>query len=131
MNNMSSQKSALGMEGNLTALLGYIIGIIALILVFIEKDNRFVRFHAFQSLFWIVAYIVTIFAVMIIGTIVTMVFYSINQTLGGIVGMLLVLLYAGVIIGFLGGLIFAAIKSYQGQMFKLPLVGGFAEKFAK
>ena len=34
---MQNQKSALGLDGNITALIGYPVGIVALILVFIEK----------------------------------------------------------------------------------------------
>lgn len=49
MQNTSGGKSALGLDGNVTALIGYIIGIVALILFFIEKENKFVRFHAIQS----------------------------------------------------------------------------------
>ncbi len=58
---MQNQKSALGLDGNITALIGYPIGIVALILIFIEKDNKFVRFHAFQSLlFWVAVTVVWI-----------------------------------------------------------------------
>ena len=49
---MENQKSAIGLDGNLAAALGYPIGIIALILIFIEKENKFVRFHAIQSIVW-------------------------------------------------------------------------------
>ncbi|MEP6848314.1 MAG: hypothetical protein ABI999_05610, partial [Acidobacteriota bacterium] len=49
---MQNQKSALGLDGNITALLGYIVSIVALVLIFIEKDNKFVRFHALQSVIW-------------------------------------------------------------------------------
>lgn len=126
---MQNQKSALGLDGNITALLGYIIGIVALVLIFIEKDNKFVRFHALQSVLWFVAYIVSIIALMIVGGIVAVVLSQVSGTLGSIVGLLIGLLYFAVIIGFLGGLIFAAIKAYGGNQFKLPIVGNFAEKW--
>ncbi len=130
MDNSSTGKSALGMEGNVTALLGYIIGIVALILIFIEKDNKFVRFHALQSVFWVLAYIVGVLALMIVGGIITLVISQVSGTLGGLVGMLMVLLYFGLLFGFLGGLIFAAIKSFGGNYFKLPIFGNLAEKYA-
>jgi uncharacterized membrane protein len=126
---MQNQKSAIGLDGNITALLGYIIGIVALVLIFIEKDNKFVRFHALQSVLWFVAYIVSIIALMIVGGIVAVVLSQVSGTLGSIVGLLIGLLYFAVIIGFLGGLIFAAIKAYGGNQFKLPIVGNFAEKW--
>lgn len=127
---MQNQKSALGLDGNITALIGYIIGLVALILIFIEKDNKFVRFHAIQSLLWIVAYIVTIIAVMIVGFILALVLSQISGALGSIVGILFMLIYLGAILGFIGGLIFAAIKAYGGNQYKLPIVGNFAEKWA-
>jgi uncharacterized membrane protein len=126
----ANSKSALGMDGNLTALLGYIIGIIALILIFIEKDNRFVRFHAIQSVLWAVVFVVGVFAVVIIGVILGVILGSVNETLGGLVFGLTGLLYFLCFIGFFGGLIYAAIKAYGGNMVKLPIAGGFAEKFA-
>ena len=130
MDNSSTGKSALGMEGNITALLGYIIGIVALILVFIEKDNKFVRFHALQSVFWSLAFIVLIFGVIIVGMVLGIIASSISSTLGGLVFGLVGLLYFLVFIGFFGGLIFAAIKSFGGSYFKLPIVGNLAEKYA-
>ncbi len=43
---MDTGKSALGLDGNLAAALGYPIGIIAIICLIMEKENRFVKFHA-------------------------------------------------------------------------------------
>src|SRR5438034_1316917 len=45
-------KSALGLDGNIAALLGYIIWPVALVCMIIEKENKFVRFHAIQSLLY-------------------------------------------------------------------------------
>jgi uncharacterized membrane protein len=126
---MQNQKSALGMDGNITALLGYIIGIVAIVLIFIEKDNKFVRFHALQSVLWAVAYVVSIIAVMIVGLIITAVLGSISSSLATVSGLLFGLLYFALIIGFLGGLIYAAIKAYGGTEFKLPFVGNLAQKW--
>lgn len=126
---MQNQKSALGLDGNVTALIGYIIGIVALVLIFIEKDNKFVRFHAFQSVFLFVAYIACIILMVIVG-IIAAVIGAASSTLGTIVGLLVMLLWLVVVFGFLGALIFAAIKAYGGAMFKLPIIGGLAEKFS-
>ena len=126
---MENEKSALGLDGNITALLGYIVGLVALILIFIEKDNKFVRFHALQSVLWAVVCIVAIFAVGIIGFILSMILSQISGALGTIVGLLTFLLYLGLFLAFLGGLLFGAIKSYGGAEFKLPVVGNLAEKW--
>ena len=126
---MQNQKSALGLDGNITALLGYIVGIIALVLIFIEKDNRFVRFHAIQSALWAAAYIVTIIVLSIVGVVVAILAQA-SGTLGTILGLLLTLVWLVAVFGFLGGLIYAAIKAFGGNQAKLPIVGGMAEKWA-
>jgi uncharacterized membrane protein len=126
---MQNQKSALGLDGNITALIGYIIGIVALVLIFIEKDNKFVRFHALQSVLWFAVCLVSIIAVAIVGTILALVLSSINGTLGGIVGVLAMLLYIGLFLVMWGGLIFGAIKAYGGTEFKLPVAGNLAQKW--
>ena len=44
-------KTSLGMEQNLEGLLCYVIGwITGIIFLLLEKDNKFVRFHAVQSI---------------------------------------------------------------------------------
>lgn len=130
MQNMSGGKSALGMDGNITALLGYIVGIVAIISIIMEKDNKFVRFHALQSVLWSVACLIGFFAILIIGGILGLVLVTVSSTLGGIVWTLTILLYVGMFFVLFGGLIFGAIKSYGGSMFKLPIVGNLAEKWS-
>ncbi|MGI8545475.1 MAG: DUF4870 domain-containing protein [Aridibacter sp.] len=127
---MENQKSALGLDGNITALIGYIIPLVALILLFMEKDNKFVRFHAFQSIFWNVLAFVAFIGIMIVGFIVGLVLSQVSGTLGTIFGGLMILIYLGVFLAVFGGAIFAAIKAFGGNMFKLPIVGNMAEKYA-
>ena len=130
MQNMSGGKSALGMDGNITALLGYIVGIVAIISIIMEKDNKFVRFHALQSVLWSVACLIGFFAILIVGGILGLVLVTVSSTLGGIVWTLTILLYVGMFFVLFGGLIYGAIKSYGGSMFKLPIVGNLAEKWS-
>lgn len=127
---MSGSKSALGLDGNVTALIGYLIGIVALILIFIEKDNKFVRFHAIQSVLWSVFCAIGIVVLAIVGGILSLVFAQISSGLGAIIGIIVILLYFVFLLGLLGGLIFGAIKAYGGSFFKLPVVGNFAEKWS-
>jgi uncharacterized membrane protein len=126
---MQNQKSALGMDGNVTALIGYIIGIVGLVLIFIEKDNKFVRFHALQSVLWSAAITVGFVVVLVVGMILGFVVSMVSGTLGGLVWGLTALLYLGLFLALLGGLIYGAIKSYGGEMVKLPFVGNLAEKW--
>ncbi len=126
---MESNKSALGVDENINALLCYIIVIIALINVFIEKDNKFVRFHSFQSLLLLVAYIVGIVLLVILGAIAA-IMANVSGALAAIIGIVVVIMWFVVIFGFLGAIIYCAIKAYGGNKFKLPVIGDLAEKFA-
>jgi uncharacterized membrane protein len=115
-------KSAIGMDGNLTAALGYPIGLIAIIEIIIEKQNRFARFHAFQSLLFHVAWVVVFIAVAI--------FFAILMAISSAFGFLALILWPLLLLVYLGSLIFCAYKAYQGEMFKLPVIGDMCANFA-
>jgi len=127
---MENQKSAIGLDGNVAALIGYPVGIVALILIFIEKENKFVRFHAIQSVLWAVFCTIGLIVVMIVGVILGIVVSMISNSLGTVVWGLTGLLYLVLFLGWIGGMIMGAIKAYGGNMFKLPVVGNFAEKWS-
>jgi uncharacterized membrane protein len=129
MQNMSGGKTALGLDTNVGALLCYLpicaISLIYSIIVIVtEKDNKTMRFHAFQSLLLTAVYVVAVVAVAIVGGII------VGVTGSGILASLISLLYFAVIIAFLGAMVFGMVKGYQGQAFKLPVVGDMAEKWA-
>jgi uncharacterized membrane protein len=128
--NESLQKSAIGLDGNLAAALGYPIGILGLINFIIEKENRFVKFHGIQSVLYSVGLGVLFTALWIVLVIIGMIFAMISDTLGILVWGLISLLGLLVFLLWIGGLLFFAYKAYQGQMFKLPVVGNLAEKLA-
>src|SRR6266568_723949 len=132
---MDTGKSALGLDGNVAAALGYPIGIIAIICLIMEKENRFVKFHALQSILLHVTVIIVGVALgillLIIGIILGVAAAAANSSavggIGGIFGLLSMLVWLVVVVGYVGGLIMAAVKSYQGIMFKLPVIGNLAE----
>lgn len=126
---MSGGTTALGLNTNIGALLCYLplcaISIIYSIIVIVtEKDNKTMRFHAFQSLLLTGLYIVALVGVAIVGGVL------IGATGSGILASLVSLVYAGVVLAFLAAMIFGMVKGYQGQSFKLPIVGDMAEKWA-
>jgi uncharacterized membrane protein len=92
--------------GALCYLLGFITGIVFYL---IEKENKFVRFHAMQS---ILVFLPVWIIVWLLGWI---------PVLGWIVSGLLFLL--SLILWLV-----LMIKAYQGEKFKLPIVGDMAEK---
>jgi uncharacterized membrane protein len=137
MQTQNTGKSALGLDGNIAALLGYIIWIIALISIIMEKENRFVRFHAIQALLYNAAFIVLYIVLAIVQVVIGVVFgvaAAAAGDAGGAIGLILslisILIWMVVPVIMLIGIILAAIKAYQGQMYKLPIIGNMAEKWA-
>ena len=133
---MDTGKSDLGLDGNLAAALGYPIGIIAIISVIMEKENRFVKFHALQAILLHVLAIVVMIALWILIVILTIAGVAAaaatnSGAVGGLVGMLMGLLWLVFIVLYIVALIYAAVKSYQGNMFKLPIIGNMADKWIK
>jgi len=125
-------KTSIGMDANLASMLCYLtmiccgLGIIlSLVFFLMEKTNRLLRYHAMQALLyggvWIVVGIVFRLLMVIVDV-------ALGDTLGffGFWGLLLVRLFVALVL--LLFLILAAIKAYQGQYYKLPIIGDFAWK---
>ena len=127
MQNMSGDKTALGLDTNVGAMLCYLpicgISLIYSIIVLVtEKSNRLMRFHAFQSLLLLGGVIVVAVGI----TIVSIILAFVSSTLSMLFGLLVWL--AG--LAFLGLAIFMCVKAYQGGQFKLPMIGDMADKWA-
>ena len=116
-----NDKTAIGLDAKLASALGYPIGLIAIIEIIIEKENRFARFHALQSILLSVASVV----VLIVLSIFVAILSAISSYLG-LLGLFIPLLW----LLYFAALIFCAYKAYQGEMFKLPVIGDMADKFA-
>jgi uncharacterized membrane protein len=127
MDNTAGKAALGGLDGNLAALLGYIIWIIALISVIMEKENRFVKFHAIQSLLLHAAAVICFIALMIILAILGIVLALAG--VGALAG-LLWLLYMLVVVAYIATLVYAAVKAYGGVEFELPIIGAMAKKWA-
>ena len=121
------------MDPKVAAALSY-IWIVGVIFFFIEKENKFVRFHAMQSILFGIANTVILVVLMVVGFVLTFVFGIGGAMVGGIAGSLVsmlvwviwLLFWLIATVLFLG-LIFAAVKAYQGQKLKLPIIGNIAE----
>jgi uncharacterized membrane protein len=126
MDNTAGKSALGGLDGNLAALLGYIIWVIALINVIIEKDNRFVKFHAIQSLLLhasaIVVFMAMVIILMILGIVLAM------AGLGALAAILW-LLYMVVVVAYIAALVYSAVKAYGGVEFELPVIGAMARKW--
>jgi uncharacterized membrane protein len=123
-----------GLDPKVAAALSY-IWIVGLIFFFIEKENKFIRFHALQSILFGIANSVILFVLAILAVIMTFAFGIGGAMVGGGIGTLISLLvwliwllFWLVAMALFLGLIFAAVKAYQGKTFKLPIIGNMAEK---
>jgi len=106
------EKSSTGLEANVAGLLCYVgWWVSGLVFILIEKESKFVRFHAIQSIY--------VFGVLTIAMIVLRWIPVLGDVLAGLIWVLGVVLW-----------IILMIKAYQGAMFKLPLAGDLAEKKA-
>lgn len=127
-------QSGTGVDPKVAAALSY-IWIVGVIFFFIEKENRFVRFHALQSILFGIANSVIMFVLVVVAVILTFAFGIGGAIVGGGLGLVIHMLVWVIwlvfwlfVLAFLVGLVFAAVKAYQGKMFKLPIIGNIAEK---
>ena len=124
-------KTSLGLDSNVGAMLCYIANficclgvILSIVFLVTEKENRFVKFHALQALFLVAAQIVVGIIVSILGLLLN---FALDTAGLGILaffvilGLRLILLFIFVIIW-----IFAGVKAYGGQWYKLPFIGDLA-----
>jgi uncharacterized membrane protein len=124
-------KSSTGLDENIAALLSYVFGWVSgLIFFLIEKDSRLVRFHAMQSLLLNAVAIVFGIAIWVLSFILLIITSQISGLLSTLISVITGLVAFVFFIGILIGVILCLIKAYQGQFFKLPIVGNFAEKFS-
>ena len=131
LSTMENQKSAIGLDGNLAAAIGYPIGIIALILIFIEKENKFVRFHAIQSILWGVLATIAWIVVFIVGAVLGLILAQIlGATIAWGIWALTIFLFVVIFLGWFGGFIMAAVKAYGNNQYSLPIIGKYAAKWS-
>jgi uncharacterized membrane protein len=120
-----SAGSTSGMAPNVAAALSYLLGLITGVVFLMIEKNSFVRFHAWQSILFSVAW----FAFWIVFTILSSVLGMI-PFLGFLVVLVGLLLSLVLGLGSLILVIVMIIKAYQGERYKLPFIGDMAEKYA-
>jgi len=108
--------------GALSYAAGFVTGIVFLVLD-PYKSNSFIRFHAFQSIFFNVAWVVFWIVWLIASAVLT----PLTAGIFGVIAVPLMLIFA--LAGF-GVWIFLMYQAYQQKLFKLPVVGKFAAQHA-
>ncbi|MBL8169365.1 MAG: zinc-ribbon domain-containing protein [Acidobacteria bacterium] len=108
------------LKGNVAAMLTYpllfVTGILFLVLAPYNKD-RFIRFHAYQSIFFTVALFILNIALGIASIVLPWFLEN--------------MLYGGLRLLGLAGIVWLMYEAYQGKSTKLPVVGDWAEQQAR
>ena len=105
-----TEKSSTGLDANLAAMLSYAVGwVTGLIFFVLEKDSRFVKFHAMQSI--------------IVSLALNVIFYALFMI--PLIGVMLSpFLFLGCVVVW----ILMMVKAYNGEKFKMPFAGDIAEQ---
>lgn len=99
-----------GLQPNVAGALCYLLGLITgIVFLMIEKENRFVRFHAMQSIIVALAFVVVS---IVLGFI---------PILGWVLGFLINLLGAALWVVLM-------VKAYQGEEWEVPVLGKIARE---
>lgn len=104
-----TEKTSAGMDANVAAALSYLVGFVTgIIFLLVEKENKFVRFHAMQS------------TLVFLGIVAIDILLQLVPILGALL-VIFVVIPASAVLWLL-----LMFKAYQGEEFKLPLVGQMA-----
>jgi uncharacterized membrane protein len=108
----ASEKSSSGLDANIAAMLAYFV-IPAFIFLVMKETSRFVRFHSMQA--------IILWACSILLFIVLQVFWLIP-----FIGLLVLPISMLVWLGLFVVWVICMIKAFQGEEFKLPIIGDIA-----
>jgi uncharacterized membrane protein len=113
-----------GLNDKLAGMLAYVTFIPAIVFLLLEpfKKNRFIRFHSFQCLFLLAALVVLLVVLKLAFFVVALI-----PILGHLLSLVVWLVLC---IGCFILWIVLLVKAFQGEMFKLPVIGEWAERQA-
>ena len=121
-----------GLSDNAAGAIAYLTFIPAIIFLVIEPYSKkpFVRFHAMQSLLFNVLAAVIAIALWILLFVVFLIVSQVSGALATVLSLVSVLVWLVLGVAILAGWVLCLVKAFQGQYFKLPVIGNFAEKFS-
>lgn len=118
MADVQSNQSGGGLDPKLAGALSYLCGWLSgVIILLMEKENKEVKFHAWQSIFMSLAAFVYFFVTFILGFV-------------PFVGILIGLINIFVALGLFAVIIICMIKAFQGGRFAIPVISQYAEQQA-
>ena len=117
-------QGAQGLEENVACALCYALGLLTGIVFLVlapYNQNKLIRFHAFQSIFFQVAFIL----VYIVAAIIAL-FLALIPFVRILIGAMYLLIWLAAI----GSWLFLMYKAYNREKFVIPIIGPIAEKQA-
>jgi uncharacterized membrane protein len=106
---LHTERTSAGVDANVAAALSYLVGFVTgIIFLLVEKENKFVRFHAMQS------------TLVFLGIVAIDILLQLVPILGALMVVFIVIPVSAVL------WLLLMFKAYQGEEFKLPLVGQMA-----
>jgi uncharacterized membrane protein len=130
-------KSVFDLDANLVAMLCYIanfvcyLGLVLSIITLVQdKRNKLARFHAWQSILLLITPLVLVIILVIFAFVGVLIDAAIGFPIFSIISMLLYLLLLVFGLAALVGMIISAIKAYNGEIFKLPIIGNMADRYS-
>ena len=116
---------------SIMAAVAYLFGWVSGLVVFlISKEDRVARFHGMQSILFNFVYSILfmIVAMVILGAGVAV--SMVDQNIGAIAMLISTALIGIAGLGVLLLLVWTMWKAFNDKMYKLPIIGGFAEKWS-
>jgi uncharacterized membrane protein len=113
-----------GLEPNTAALLAYLFGWVGgLVFFLLEKEDKFVRFAAMQSIVFNVAGVALYFVFLVF----TGILAAVTNGLGALLGLLIPVVWIGYVVVW----VLLMVKAYQNQEWELPVIGKIARNAVK
>ncbi len=109
-------ETQLGVSENIAGVIAYFFGLISgILLLVIEKDNEFVRFHAAQSS-------VVSIAVIVLSVVISMIAWI--PIIGWLIALLSIFVYLAIFILWL----YLMFMAFKGDMYRLPVLAEYADQ---
>lgn len=104
----------------MTSFIAYLFGWVSGLIIYLtEKKSQYIRFNAMQSIIFsglltiIYVFLNVLSLIPVLGRILSLILYPIVYMAGTVIWIILL------------------VKSFQGEYFKLPIIGDYAEKYSK
>jgi uncharacterized membrane protein len=117
----AKSKSSTGMEPKIAVLIAYIFSLLGgLIIYFIEKENKFVKWHAMQAIILGIIQVGSFIVISVLLGMIPFIGWFFFSWLGWVIS----------VVAWVFGII-ALVQAFNGKTYRVPWVANMADKYAK